>query len=166
MLITWSIVVLKALHIAAIALWAGGLVMLLLLFRGYRPGLSDAAYVRFRRLTHYSYVRFVTPSAVVAVGTGIGLILLRGIYEPWLFAKLGLVSLLAMLHGYCGHMIVRTAETRGMARLPSPMLVLGPVSIVLSGILVLVLAKPVFAIDWPQWMMEPQSASIPRWVPI
>ncbi|MFN3819447.1 CopD family protein [Blastomonas sp.] len=165
-MIEWATLVFKALHIATIALWAGGLVMLPLLFRKYRPQLSDAAYTRFRRLTHYSYIRLLTPAAVTAVGTGIVLIMLRGIYEPWLFAKLALVSLLAVLHAYIGHMIVTTAETRGMARLTNPFLVLVPLLIVMTGILVLVLAKPVFVIDWPQWMTEPQSNSLPRLVPI
>ncbi|WP_193746702.1 hypothetical protein [Blastomonas sp. AAP53] len=128
--------------------------------------MSDTAYIRFRQLTHYSYIRFLTPAAVIAVGTGIVLILLRGIFEPWLFAKLALVSLLAMLHAYVGHMIVLTAETRGSVRLPSPLMVLGPVLLVLTGILVLVLAKPVVTVEWPQWMTEPQSFSLPRWVPI
>lgn len=166
MLITWTTVVFKALHISTIALWAVGLMVLPLLFRSYRPQLSDPAYVRFRQLTHYTYIRFLTPSAVIAVGTGIVLILLRGIFEPWLFAKLALVSLLAMLHAYIGHMIVQTAETRGRVRLPSPLFVLWPVLLVLAGILVLVLAKPVVAFAWPQWMIEPQSWSLPRWVPI
>jgi len=166
MLITWLTLIFKALHISAIALWAVGLIMLPLLFRRYRPGLSDAAYARFRKLTHHSYVRFLTPVAVVAVGTGIVLILMRGIFEPWLYAKLALVSLLAVLHAYIGHMIVQTAETRGTVRLPSPYLVLAPVLLVLVGILVLVLAKPVLALDWPQWMTQPQSWSLPRWVPI
>ena len=166
MLITWSTLIFKALHISTIALWAVGLIMLPLLFRAYRPQLSDSAYVRFRQLTHYSYIRFLTPSAVIAVGTGIVLILLRGIFEPWLFAKLGLVSILAVLHAYVGHMIVRTAETRGRVELPPPYVVLAPVMLVLAAILVLVLAKPVFAVEWPQWMTEPQSWSVPRWVPI
>lgn len=166
MLIAWTTLIFKALHIATIALWAGGLVMLPLLFRKYRPQLSDARYTRFRRLTHYSYVRFLTPAAVTAVGTGTVLIMLRGIFEPWLFAKLALVSLLAVLHAYIGHMIVETAETRGMGRLPSPFVVMVPLLLVLSGILVLVLAKPVIVVDWPQWMTQPQSWSVPRLVPI
>lgn len=166
MLIGWSTLVFKALHISTIALWAVGLIMLPLLFRAYRPQLSDSAYVRFRQLTHYSYVRFLTPAAVIAVGSGIVLIMLRGIFEPWLFAKLGLVSVLAALHAYVGHMIVETAETRGRVDLPPPYLVLTPVMLVLAGILVLVLAKPEFAVEWPRWMTEPQSWSIPRWVPI
>jgi protoporphyrinogen IX oxidase len=166
MLIEWFTPVFKALHISTIALWAVGLIMLPLLFRGYRPQMSDTAYIRFRQLTHYSYIRFLTPSAVLAVATGIVLILLRGIFEPWLLAKLGLVSLLAVLHAYVGHMIVQTAETRGRVQLPSPMVVLAPVLLVLSGILVLVLAKPPLAVEWPSWMTEPQSLSVPRWVPI
>lgn len=166
MLIEWFTPVFKALHISAIALWAVGLMMLPLLFRAYRPQMSDTGYIRFRQLTHYSYIRFLTPSAVIAVGTGIVLIALRGIFEPWLFAKLALVSLLAVLHAYVGHMIVQTAETRGRVQLPPPVVVLAPVMLVLAGILVLVLAKPPLAVDWPKWMTEPQSLSIPRWVPI
>lgn len=162
----WFTPIFKALHISTIALWAVGLVMLPLLFRRYRPQLSDAAFTRFRVLTHFSYIAFLTPAAVVAVGTGIVLILLRGIFEPWLYAKLVLVSFLAMLHAYIGHMIVLTAETRGSVRLPPPLLVLAPILMVLSGILVVVLAKPTFAIDWPEWMTTPHSVSLPREVPI
>lgn len=162
----WFTPIFKALHISTIALWAVGLVMLPLLFCRYRPQLGDAAFTRFRVLTHFSYILFLTPAAVVAVGTGTVLILLRGIFEPWLYAKLLLVSALAMLHAFIGHMIVRTAETRGSLRLPHPWLVLIPVLLVLASILVLVLAKPVFTIDWPQWMTTPHSVSLPREVPI
>lgn len=162
----WFVLIFKALHVSTIALWAAGLIIFPLLYRTYRTQFSDVEYVRFRKITHYSYVGFLTPAAVVAVGSGITLIMLRGIYEPWLFAKLALVSALAILHAYMGHMIVRTAETRGSASLPSSTLLLAPVLVLLAGILGLVLAKPVIVIDWPQWMTEPQSFDMPRWVPI
>ncbi|GGB55227.1 CopD family protein [Blastomonas aquatica] len=162
----WSVLILKAMHVSTISLWAAGLIILPLLYRGYRKQFSDAEYARFRKVTHYSYVGFLTPTAVIAVGSGIALIMMRDIYEPWLFAKLALVSALAILHAYMGHMIVLTAETRGSANLPPPILVLVPVLLVLTGILGLVLAKPVIVIDWPQWMTEPQSFDMPRWVPI
>lgn len=160
-LLTYATVVMKVVHIAALCLWLAGLIILPLLFRAYRPGLGHENFRRFRKLTHYGYIRFLTPAAVVAVAAGIALILLRGIFEPWLIIKLFLVSGLAMAHAYIGHMIVLTAETAGAVRLPSPVWPLAAVLALSFAILFVVLAKPDIAAAFPHWMMQPQSLDLP-----
>lgn len=165
---TAVIVAAKALHIAALSLWLAGLAMLPLLFLRYRPNLPEREFVRFRKLTHYGYVRFLSPVAVVAVAAGIVLVLGHGIPGPWLLVKLALVCALACVHAFIGHMIVQTAETGGAVRLPPPWLLLVLVGVLATAIVWVVLAKPAITIDWPAWLTEPQSRPLPlpREVPI
>lgn len=151
----------KVLHIAALCVWVAGLVVIVILMRTYRPGMSGQPFVRFRKLTHYGYIRMVTPAAVIAIGAGIALILLRWIFDPWLLIKLVLVCGLAILHGFVGHMIAMTAKTAGEAKLAPPMLVMGGVLCVSAVIFWIVLAKPDVNADLPQWMTEPQSLPVP-----
>lgn len=167
-MLAWWTVVAKALHIAALSLWLAALVALPLLFLRYRPNLPQAEFVRFRKLTHYGYVRFASPAAVVAVVAGTALVLLRGTPDPWLLAKLALVCALACLHAGIGHMIVRSGESGGTARLPPPWLLLAAVALLALAIAWLVLAKPAVAPAWPAWLLQPQSRPLPsiRTVPI
>ena len=157
----WLLVVAKSLHIAALCLWLAGLVILPLLFLRYRPNLPEREFIRFRKLTHYGYVRFLSPVAVVAVGAGTALVLLYGAPGPWLVAKLALVCALTCVHAFVGHMIVRTAESGGTVRLPPAPWVLGAVGALALAILWLVLAKPALPVAWPAWLLEPQSRPLP-----
>lgn len=160
-LLLYTTLLMKLLHIGAVCLWVAGLILLSLLFRAYRPNMRQDAFNRFRKLTHYGYVRFLTPAAVIAVGAGIALILLRGNFEPWLMVKLSLVCGLVIAHAYIGHLIVLTAVTAGHTRLYSPLWVLGAVLLLSLAILAVVLAKPVIAIPFPDWMLEPRSMEFP-----
>lgn len=160
-LLTMATLWMKLLHIAALCVWVAGLVILAILMRTYRPGMSGQPFVRFRKLTHYGYIRLVTPAAVIAIGAGIALILLRWIFEPWLLIKLILVCGLAILHGFVGHMIAMTAKTAGEAKLAPPIWVMAGVLCVSAAIFLIVLSKPDVNADLPQWMTEPQSFPIP-----
>lgn len=151
----------KVLHIAALCVWVAGLIILAIIMRTYRPGMSGEPFVRFRKLTHYGYIRLVTPAAVIAIAAGIALILLRWIFDPWLLIKLVLVCGLAILHGFIGHMIVLTATTAGQVRLAPPMLVTGGVLALAGAIFWVVLAKPDVNANLPQWMTEPQNLPKP-----
>lgn len=151
----------KVLHIAALCVWVAGLVILAVVMRTYRPGMSGKPFVRFRKLTHYGYIGLVTPAAVIAIGAGIALILLRWIFDPWLLIKLILVCGLAILHGFIGHMIAMTAKTAGQVKLAPPMLVMGGVLLVSAAIFWVVLDKPDINASLPQWMTQPQSLPKP-----
>lgn len=157
----WLLVVAKAVHIIALSLWVAGLVALALLMMRYRPNLPESRFIRFRKLTHYGYVRFLGPVAVVAIGAGTLLVLLIGGGGPWLFLKLLLVSALACVHAYIGHMIVQTATTGGSVRLPpaQPMLVL--VCLLALAIVSVVLVKPSLRVAWPDWLLQPQERALP-----
>jgi protoporphyrinogen IX oxidase len=113
---------LKALHIVGLLLWCGGLFALPGMLAWHDPAIGQADYRRIRRATHYTYTFVVTPAAVIAVIAGTWLILIREVYEPWLYLKLAFVALLVALHGWVGHIIVEVAETSGTHRPPSPTL--------------------------------------------
>lgn len=151
----------KVLHIAALCVWVAGLLILSILMRTYRPGMSGQPFVRFRKLTHYGYIRLVTPAAVIAIAAGIALILLRWIFDPWLLIKLVLVCGLAILHGFVGHMIAMTAVTAGQVKLAPPVLVTGGVLAISAAIFWVVLDKPDVNPALPRWMTEPQSLPTP-----
>lgn len=95
---TWWMALLKFVHVGAIALWAGGLLVLpLLLARRARLASHDAVQ-GLHALTRRLVLWFMSPGAFVAVGTGTALIFLRPTQAPWFSAKLAAVGLMAALH--------------------------------------------------------------------
>jgi protoporphyrinogen IX oxidase len=156
-LLLFATLSMKVIHIAALCLWVAGLLILAMIFRTYRPGLPEKAFIRFRLLSHYGYIALVTPAAVIAVGAGIVLILLRWIFDPWLLIKLLFVCGLVVSHAYMGHMISRTAGSAGQDKVASPWWVLGSTVVISLVIFWLVLDKPVIVLDLPRWLIEPQS---------
>jgi protoporphyrinogen IX oxidase len=162
---TWLVfatLIMKVIHIGALCLWVAGLVTLAMIFRTYRPDLPEQAFVRFRKLSHYGYIAFVTPAAVVAVGAGIALILLRWIFDPWLLIKLLLVCGLVVSHAYVGHMISTTASSAGKAEIASPWWILGSTAALSVAIFWLVLDKPDVALNLPEWLIEPRQRPWPN----
>ena len=156
----------KALHVAALAVWCGGLVALPLMLARHDPAIGPADYARIRRATHYGYTFLVTPVAVVAIASGTLLVFMRGVFVPWMFAKLLLVALLVTFHAWLGYTIVAVAETEGAHTPPRPRLPLALLAVPVLGILALVLAKPgLEAIAIPGWLTEPMGYSLPFDVP-
>lgn len=101
------ILALKFLHIASIAIWAGGLVSL--------PGLyvqrahvqdNDSLY-RLQRIVRFSYVTIISPAAFIAVASGIMLIFGQQTFAGWFSLKLFFVALLVVLHVLTGLVIIR-----------------------------------------------------------
>jgi protoporphyrinogen IX oxidase len=157
---------LKALHIAGLVLWCGGLFALPSMLAWHDPAIGQADYRRIRRATHYTYTFAVTPAAVIAVIAGTWLILIREVYEPWLFLKLAFVALLVAIHGWVGHIIVEVAETAGIHRPPSPTFTIAALLFTVVAILALVLGKPEFAqLSGPSWLTEPLGRQFPFDVP-
>lgn len=141
MLDDWLSVVVKAIHIGAIAFWSAGLIALPFMYR-QRAGLEDRALYRLHAFTRRLYVGVVSPAAFLAIGSGTVLIFLQGTYEAWFSAKLALVALLAGIHIFSGLMVLKLFEPDG--RYPAwrfAMVVPGTL-LVISSILVLVLGKP------------------------
>lgn len=157
---------LKFIHLAAMLCWCAGLIALPLLLSLYggawrrdRGGTQvQARYAEFRLITHYGYICFVTPAAVIAIASGTGLIFAAWVFDLWFAAKLALVSGMALVHAWIGHVILMSAEQRGTAKLPSPLFALGMALPLIMGVLWLVLAKPDLSglADWmPDFMQEP-----------
>ncbi len=157
MIVAW----IKALHLAALILWCAGLVALPLALSKHAIGESQADYARLRRITHYGYTRIVTPAAVIAIAAGTALIFVRGVFVPWMFAKLVAVGLLVALHAFVGHIVVLMSERRGDYAPPSSVPLLGATSVIMTAVLLLVLAKPVMPDLTPRWLDQPQHRQLP-----
>ncbi|WP_045393133.1 CopD family protein [Falsirhodobacter sp. alg1] len=144
------IVALKFLHLAAMLCWCAALIALPVLMTIYgdsrkqKPlqGSRQSRYAEFRLITHYGYVGFATPAAIIAVAAGTGLIFAAGVFDLWLVAKLALVAGMALVHAWLGHLVVSSAEERGLQRNFSPLFGLALVLPLILGVLWLVLAKP------------------------
>lgn len=157
---------LKALHLAFLVIWVGGLFGLPRMLARHDRAIVQAEFTQIRRATHYGYVWVITPAAVLAIGTGTTLIFLREVFTVWIFAKLVLVAGLVAMHAWVGHTIIEVAETEGFHEPPEPLvptlLILG----LILGILFLVLGKPALDhIPMPSWLTEPLGRQLPFDVP-
>lgn len=156
----------KALHVAALSVWCGGLIILPLILSHHDPAVSQYDYRIIRRSTHITYTTVVTPAAVLTVIAGTWLIFLREAFVPWLFAKIGIVAALLALHTWIGHSIVKIAEEPGSHRAPSPYLTMAAVLACATAILLLVLGKPdLYWITFPDWLLAPRGGQLPFEVP-
>jgi len=157
---------LKALHVGMLILWCGGLFALPLMLARHDPAIGQGDYERIRRATHYAYTFFITPSAVVAIVSGTGLIFLREVFVTWMFAKLVFVAALVSFHVWVGYVLVAVAEREGAHRAPRPVWPLMLLMMPILGILALVLAKPELGeIPLPGWLAEPLDRQLPFDVP-
>ncbi len=157
---------LKAVHFAALALWCGGLMVLPLMLARHDPAVVADDYRLIRRATHITYTACVTPAAVIAVIAGTWLIFLRGVFVPWLFAKLAFVMLLVAAHAWIGHILTRVAEEPGEHTPPDPRLPIAAAAMPVVAILVLALAKPTLSwITIPDWASQPRGDQLLLEVP-
>ncbi len=161
-----TIPVLKGIHIAALCIWCGGLLILPLMLSRHDPVVTRDDFRRIRRASHLTYTICVTPAAVVAVIAGTWLIFMRETFVPWLYAKLFFVSLLVAAHAWIGHMIVRVAETSGRHNPAPASLHVTAILLPILAILGLVLGKPDLGwIEFPDWLTKPYGAQFPFDVP-
>ena len=157
----------KAVHIAALSLWCAGLLVLPIILQTHGRGRrvhTQPGFAEFRLLSHRAYTRLVTPAAVVAIASGTLLILLEGLRDPWLMAKLGAVTGMVLVHAWFGHLIAQTGEGAGRYRLPSPLPALVLLVALMGLTLWLVLAKPdlaPLAERLPDWLLQPRGRSLP-----
>lgn len=157
-----TIALLKFVHIAAVLLWCAGLLALPVMLAQHRENDSQDRYTRIRKFTHYAYTRLVTPAAVIAVAAGTALIFMRETFVPWFFAKLVVVGLLVAAHALIGNIVVQMGEESGDTLAPRPWAPVGVVLAASVAILILVLAKPVFAPEAaPEWLQTPRNQSLP-----
>lgn len=159
---------LKFLHLTAMFAWCAALIALplLLFFYGntWRHQSGDqktqARYAEFRLITHFGYIAFATPAAVIAIASGTGLIFADEVFDLWFALKLALVAGMALVHAWVGHLILSSSEKRSLRHLPSPVWALALGVPLMLGVLWLVLAKPDLAwtADYmPRFMLAPRG---------
>ena len=101
----------KALHIIFVTSWFAGLFYLPRLFVNLAMETEPAATARLLLMSRKLF-RFMTPLAVLALAFGLWLWLGFGIAGGWLHAKLALVLVLVVYHGWCGRLLADFAAGR------------------------------------------------------
>lgn len=108
----------KLIHIAAVAIWVGGLIALPACY--YRLGQlqarsrdrdADASAQRLQEAAKFSYVAIVSPAAFIAVASGIVLIFQVVVVDAWFTVKLVFIVALVVAHSFAGLTAARMAKT-------------------------------------------------------
>jgi putative membrane protein len=136
-----SVILLKFLHIIAIAAWSGGLLCLPFLYL-QRRRLGGNALHRLHNFTRFFYVSLVSPAAFLAIASGMLLIFLQATFEPWFSVKLALVAAMVIIHVMSGLVILRLFEPGQAYPWWRFVAVTGLTTGVIAAILVMVLGKP------------------------
>lgn len=109
---------LKAFHIIAVIAWMAGMLYLPRLFVYHAMTEDAVGRARFEVMERKLYRGIMTPSLVVVVAMGLGLIAVLGFdwfkSTTWLHLKLALVAILVGYHFYLGRLMrrLRTGESR------------------------------------------------------
>lgn len=151
--------ILKAAHIAALLIWCAGLLALpALLVQHARAGTQEEL-GQLRRFVRRLYVVVLPPAAVLAVALGTLLIFERAVFVGWMFAKLAVVGLLVGLHAFEGRLLLlELADPRPAIGWRTGAALTAVGLMIMSAILALVLAKPVFdETSLPRWLLEPRN---------
>jgi len=157
------IAALKFLHIAALLCWCAALIALPVLLAQYRHARGQARFTEFRQMTHFGYIGFACPAAVIAIGAGTALIFAAGLNDSWLMVKLVFVAGMALVHAWLGHLILQSGERKGRYKMPPPLIALVLVLPQMAVVFWLVLAKA--DLTWiadllPAILLTPQGASL------
>jgi protoporphyrinogen IX oxidase len=134
--------VLKFVHLAAIAIWSGGLVALPFLFRQRRVLVAGPDLDRLHRLTRFVYVGAASPAAFVAIASGTALIFAQATFTEWFSLKMLLVTALVMLHVAAGLVLHYLFAPGGRFGLPAFLMLASAYVSLITAILWVVLAKP------------------------
>jgi putative membrane protein len=102
----------KAFHIIAVVTWFAALFYLPRLFVYHAMSEDAVSIERFKVMERKLYRGIMTPSAMLAVTLGLWLWLGFGFSGGWLHAKLALVTVLLIYHGYCGKLLRDFREDR------------------------------------------------------
>lgn len=95
----------KAFHIIFVVTWFAGLFYLPRLFVYHAMSEDAISQQRFKVMERKLYIGITTPSAVLATGFGIWMIVLNPLYLQmgWMQIKLALVFMLWVFHLMCNH---------------------------------------------------------------
>ncbi|MGH8429749.1 MAG: CopD family protein, partial [Solimonas sp.] len=132
----------KFIHLATIALWSGGLIVLPLLFWQRRLIAVGPDLDRLHRITRFVYVGMTSPAAVVAIGSGTALIFLQGTFREWFTLKMALVGIMVMLHVVAGLVAIRLFAPDGRFGWRSCIALTSAYLVLIVAIIWVVLAKP------------------------
>lgn len=149
------ILALKFLHIASIAIWAGGLVSLPGLYVQRAHVQDKEALYRLQMMVRFSYVAIISPAAFIAVASGIVLIFGQQTFAGWFSLKLFFVALLVVLHVLTGLVIIRLFREGEIYPVWRFILTTVLTCGVVVAILVVVLAKPVLNLSVAEDLLEP-----------
>jgi putative membrane protein len=150
-----SVILLKFVHIVAIALWSVGILCLPFLYV-QRRGLAGDDLHRLHNFTRFLYIRLVSPAAFVAIAFGIALIFVQATFQPWFSVKLALVGLLVIIHVMNGLMILRLFEPGQSYPFWRFVVVTLLTTSVIAGILIVVLGRPEWSPEgWVDTLFAP-----------
>jgi protoporphyrinogen IX oxidase len=133
---------LKFVHLAAIALWSGGLLALPMLFWQRRGLALGPDLDRLHRITRFVYVELTSPAAFIAIASGTALIFLQATFTEWFSLKMVLVGAMAMLHVVAGLVLLHLFAPEGRFGRGSYIALMSAYVLVIVAILWVVLAKP------------------------
>ena len=154
---------LKFMHLAAIALWSGGLIALPLLFWQRRALEAGVDLDRLHRITRLVYVELTSPAAFIAIGSGTALIFLQATFQEWFSLKMVLVGIMAMLHVVAGLVLLQLFLPDGRFSWLSYLALTSAYIVVITAIIWIVLAKPhIDANQFAVQLFEP--GGLGRWL--
>ena len=133
---------LKFVHLAAIAIWSGGLLALPFLFWQRRGLAAGPDLDRLHRITRLVYVELTSPAAFIAIASGTALIFLQATFAEWFTTKMVLVGLMAMLHVVAGLVIHQLFSPSGRFGRFSFVALATTYAVLITAIVWVVLAKP------------------------
>lgn len=156
------IVAFKTLHLATLLIWCAGLLALPLTLRWHDPEHGPDTQDRLLQITRSTYIWLATPAAVIAIGSGTGLMFAREVFVPWMFAKLVVVAVMVVVHVRVGLAVEKLKETPDQAPAPRAVWLALAAAAAISSVLLLVLGKPVPPADLaPDWLATPRDQPLP-----
>ena len=133
---------LKFVHLAAIAVWSGGLIALPFLFWQRRTLEAGLDLDRLHRVARLVYVELTSPAAFIAIASGTALIFLQATFAEWFSLKMVLVGIMAMLHVLAGLVLVQLFLPEGRFSRLSYLALTSAYIVLITAIIWIVLAKP------------------------
>lgn len=156
-------ILLKFLHLAAIALWSGGLIALPFLFWQRRGLAAGEELDRLHRVTRLVFVELTSPAAFIAIGSGTILIFLQATFAEWFSLKMVFVGIMAMMHVVAGLVMAQLYLPDGRFSRFSYVTLTSAYVLVIAAILWIVLAKPhIDANQFAAHLFEP--GGLARWL--
>ncbi|HSJ79427.1 MAG TPA: CopD family protein [Erythrobacter sp.] len=147
---------LKFIHITGIAIWIAGLLHLASLLAGHAAVRDQQDFARVRMASRFAYMGVISPAAFVAVAAGTALLFVSDALHPWMFAKLGAVTVLVIVHVQYAYVLTHLAVEGAQQPTVKIRIMVGAIIAAALAVLYLVLAKPVLNEDvLPGWMQEP-----------